>query len=327
MTPPGGRGGPSSLRRTTAHDDRQGLLFVDDGQALYEAMPASPARSRAAAEGAAPTAPVMIEAAAPAVATHDVTALSYDHPQAARRVHLRGVDIGYAFARARRRSIGMVVGPEGLSVRAPRWVSLREVEAALHERSGWILEHLAGQRQRAAKARERDAQWRDGGTLCVFGQPVKLHVAAGTPRGCTPSWAGMEPPVDATLRVRLGRAAGTDHAATAIRDTVEAWLRDEARDVFARRCTHYAPLVAVQMRQLSLSSARTRWGSAGIDGSIRLNWRLMHHPLVCIDYVVVHELAHLRHMNHGPAFWRVVESVMPDHRAARKLLRDDSMSE
>jgi len=77
------------------------------------------------------------------------------------------------------------------------------------------------------------------------------------------------------------------------------------------------------MRRLSLSSASTRWGSASADGSIRLNWRLVHFGLPVIDYVVTHELAHLREMNHGPAFWNVVRQALPGFEQARGALRTE----
>ena len=73
---------------------------------------------------------------------------------------------------------------------------------------------------------------------------------------------------------------------------------------------------------MRLSSAQTRWGSASADGSIRLNWRLVHFALPTIDYVVTHELAHLREMNHSPAFWDVVRSVLPDYEQSRGMLRE-----
>jgi predicted metal-dependent hydrolase len=75
------------------------------------------------------------------------------------------------------------------------------------------------------------------------------------------------------------------------------------------------------MTRLKLSSAQTRWGSASADGTIRLNWRLVHFGLSVVDYVVVHELAHLREMNHSPAFWDVVRSVLPDVEERRAQLR------
>ena len=79
----------------------------------------------------------------------------------------------------------------------------------------------------------------------------------------------------------------------------------------------------MQWRKLSLSSAGTRWGSASADGSIRLNWRLIHFQHSVIDYVVVHELSHLRVMDHSPRFWDTVRTVVPDYAQLRSQLKDE----
>jgi predicted metal-dependent hydrolase len=108
-----------------------------------------------------------------------------------------------------------------------------------------------------------------------------------------------------------------------IRDAVQSWLQRQARRVFEERCREFAQRLGVRVTRLALSSAQTRWGSASADGSIRLHWRLIHFAMPVIDYVVAHELAHLREMNHSPAFWDVVRSVMPDYEQARGALKDD----
>jgi predicted metal-dependent hydrolase len=100
-------------------------------------------------------------------------------------------------------------------------------------------------------------------------------------------------------------------------------LQRQAKRVFAERCEHYAAQLGVRYRRLSLSSAQTRWGSASADGSIRLSWRLIHFGVSTIDYVVAHELAHLREMNHSPRFWDVVRSVVPDYQRTREVLKTD----
>jgi len=96
----------------------------------------------------------------------------------------------------------------------------------------------------------------------------------------------------------------------------------QARALFEARLQHFAPQLGVQWQRLSLSSASTRWGSASADGRIRLNWRLIHHRLPVIDYVVAHELSHLRVMDHSPRFWDTVEQVVPDYAVLRQTLRD-----
>ena len=119
------------------------------------------------------------------------------------------------------------------------------------------------------------------------------------------------------LQVGLPAGAAPAEAGAAVR----SWLQREARALFEARIAHFAPRLGVRCTRLSLSSARTRWGSASADGSIRLNWRLVHFPAALVDYVVVHELAHLREMNHSPRFWAVVASAMPDHALHRAALK------
>ena len=121
-----------------------------------------------------------------------------------------------------------------------------------------------------------------------------------------------------TLHVGLANGAG----AVQLREAVQGWLQRQAMAVFQERCAEFSARLGVRVRRLTLSSASTRWGSASADGSIRLNWRLIHFGLPVIDYVVVHEMAHLREMNHSQAFWEVVRSVMPDYETARVELRD-----
>ena len=124
-----------------------------------------------------------------------------------------------------------------------------------------------------------------------------------------------------TLHVGLPQSATPEQ----IRDVVQSWLQRQARRVFEERCKHFAQQLGVRYTKLSLSSAQTRWGSAGADGAIRLNWRLIHFAMAQIDYVVAHELAHLREMNHSPRFWDVVRSVMPDYERVRSTLKDDTL--
>jgi predicted metal-dependent hydrolase len=125
-------------------------------------------------------------------------------------------------------------------------------------------------------------------------------------------------------RLHVGLPPGV--APERLRDVVQSWLQREAQRVFEARCAHFAAQLGVRVTRLSLSSAKTRWGSASAGGAIRLHWRLVQYPLATIDYVVAHELAHLREMNHGPRFWAVVGSVVPDYRTARRQLGSEPLA-
>ena len=246
------------------------------------------------------------------------------HPQATRHARLDGQTVFYALKRSRRRTIGFVVGAEGLSVSAPRWVALRDIEAGLHEKAAWILAKLAEQRERNARSVAGRIVWRDGTTIRYLGQPLRVLVDR------RPEVSG-EVVLDAatasswrTLRVGL---AGAEPAAAQLRDLVQSWLQREARRIFEERCAHFAARLGVRVTRLSLSSAQTRWGSASASGAVRLHWRLVHFSMATIDYVVAHELAHLREMNHGTRFWELVRSVVPEVDAARRDLKSERPAE
>ncbi|MDQ2733672.1 MAG: M48 family metallopeptidase, partial [Pseudomonadota bacterium] len=125
---------------------------------------------------------------------------------------------------------------------------------------------------------------------------------------------------------RLFVGLPVDASAERLRDAVQSWLQREARALFEVRCAHYAQRLGVSVTRLTLSSAATRWGSASASGAVRLHWRLIHFPLATIDYVVAHELAHLREMNHSPRFWTVVRSVVPDYETARRELQSERLA-
>jgi predicted metal-dependent hydrolase len=241
--------------------------------------------------------------------------------QAQRQIVLGGQHrVGYSLRRARRRSIGFCIGAEGLTVSAPRWVTMADVEAALHEKATWILRKLQEQHERGQRLAAARVQWAEGTTLPFLGQTLTLVLDSRITGAMLRSADNPLPGVPhLTLHLGLPQGAMPEQ----IRDTVQSWLQRQARRIFEERCAVYAPRLGVRMKRLSLSSAATRWGSASADGSIRLNWRLVHFGLPVIDYVVAHELAHLREMNHSPAFWDVVRSALPGFEAARGALRTE----
>ncbi|HSC63375.1 MAG TPA: SprT family zinc-dependent metalloprotease [Caldimonas sp.] len=250
------------------------------------------------------------------------------HPRATREVSLDGRRIAFRLVRVRRRSIGFVVDASGLTVRAPKWATLRDIDDAVREKQRWIGARLDEQRERAARLAAARVVWRDGATIDYLGRPLMIVVAAGGALAAgetalsTPAATGAAATVPRLL-VDLPPDAGEAQ----IRDAVQSWLQREARRVFAERAAHFAELLGVRPKRLSLSSAATRWGSANANGSVRLHWRLIQHPLATIDYVVAHELAHLREMNHSARFWSVVRSVVPDYEEARARLRQEGRAD
>lgn len=243
------------------------------------------------------------------------------HPRANREARLGDVVVGYELTRSPRRTIGFVIGVEGLVVRAPKWVPLGQVDAALQSKAPWIIQKLGAAVQRQQQQAAQQIVWRDGTRLPFLGEMLTVlldprHTV--TRRGAVR--VVLQPAVDDSPRTLLvDLPAGATPAQ--IQGAVQVWLMHQAKQLFTVRLDHFAPQLQVQWRSLGLSQARTRWGSARTDGAIRLNWRLIHFQPSIIDYVVAHELSHLREMNHSPRFWATVGSVVPDYAVLRKQLK------
>lgn len=217
--------------------------------------------------------------------------------------------VDYQLRRSRRRTIGFLIDDRGLTVTAPRWVSIAEIESGLAERADWITRKLVEWRDYAARREQLVTRWEDGAPLKFLGRTLTMRLAN---RGTTPVLlSGSE------LQVSLPPGAGAEQ----MRNLVHGWLQTQASAIFAPRIESFASRLGRRPTRWGLSSARTRWGSCGPDGSIRLNWRLIHFPEDVIDYIVAHEVAHLREMNHGPRFWATVSSLFPDYEKSRDWLR------
>lgn len=249
---------------------------------------------------------------------------TFAHPRASRETLLDGIAVAYEFKRGKRRTIGFSVGAQGLSVSAPKWVPLYEIDKAVLEKSAWIIKKLEETRARHDKLESTRIEWKDGTTLPFLGEQVILvldprHAFGGVGAELKSSLETLPGVTHLTLHVGLPHTATPDQ----MKDAVQAWLMRQAKRLFTERLNHFAPTLNVQWKKLSLSSAGTRWGSASADGSIRLNWRLIHFKQSVIDYVVVHELSHLRVMDHSPRFWDTVRAVVPDYAQLRSQLKDE----
>ena len=217
----------------------------------------------------------------------------------------------YELRRASRKSIGIRIDESAVRVSAPRWVSLGQIEQVLADKADWVLRQLRLREQRLREQQCLRIDWVDGAGLPYLGEVLRLRLAGRA--------QGM---------VRLDEQQGLlllpldpGCAAEALRAATQAWMRERALELFRQRAQELALRLGVRVSAVGLSSARTRWGSAGADGRLRLHWRLLHFPPHIIDYVVAHEVSHLREMNHGPRFWATVAGIFPQWREARDALR------
>jgi predicted metal-dependent hydrolase len=229
-----------------------------------------------------------------------------------RRIVLGHYAVDYELKRSSRRSIGFMIDDDGLHVTAPRRANLPDIDNAIRAKQRWILTKLQERGERRAKRAERaPVRWDDGARLPYMGGEITLRLQQAARSHCVFDPEARE--------LQVGVTPGLSE--WQLKERVKLWFQAEAKRLFVERLDLYAPQLDVHYRSLTLSSAGTRWGSCTVAGNIRLNWRLVHYALPLIDYVVVHELAHLREMNHSPRFWAVVGSVFTDYDGARLELR------
>lgn len=221
------------------------------------------------------------------------------------RMALGDVPIDYVLVRRRgRRGVGLRVDETGLTVSAPSTMPLSRIEGVVRESRAWVLRKVAEWSGR----RIAPMQWRDGSPLPFLGGFLVLRL--GQARRGPAERIGDE------LEVKVA----PDAAEAAIRSAVIHWYKRAAREHLQERVEALCRAAELDPPRLMLSCALARWGSCNSRREVRLTWRLVKAPAALIDYVVCHELAHLRHMNHSKAFWAEVERQCPDYRALRRQL-------
>lgn len=206
--------------------------------------------------------------------------------------------------RAKRRTIALIVERDGsLTVRAPRRATLNDIYGFIAEKTDWILR--SREKLKAIKPIPKKA-YVDGERFLLLGQEYELRLVPP-----------QRPALKFDSRFTLSTSA-QERGELAF----TKWYKTQALTIFTERVNHYANLHGLIPKEVKVNSAKTRWGSCTSAGTLNFTWRLVMAPLVVIDYVVLHELAHLKVKNHSPRFWKLVESLCPDFKHHRKWLRD-----
>ena len=110
--------------------------------------------------------------------------------------------------------------------------------------------------------------------------------------------------------------------ADTLKKALKSWYVQQAKQIIPKRVAYYAEQMGEAYGDIRIKDVKSRWGSCSSKRNLNFNWRLVLAPMEMLDYVVVHELCHLKEMNHSPAFWRLVEAVLPDYKKRRAWLKE-----
>jgi len=212
--------------------------------------------------------------------------------------------VEYTLIRSKRRTVAIHIIDGGVEVRAPLRMSRRDIDRFVISKEKWISDKLAKSKE---QAKRREAFALDYGDAVLYrGKPCPIIAREGRRPGFDGTAFYMPPGL--TPEEIMGACMKV--------------YRVLAKDYFAARAFELAARMGVRPAAVRISGAKTRWGSCSVKKNINFSWRLIMADDEVIDYVIVHELAHLKEMNHSAGFWAVVEGVMPDYRKRKAGLRE-----
>lgn len=229
-------------------------------------------------------------------------------------VRFGNTTIGYEVRRSKRRrkTVQITMDGGGVQVAAPMTTPADELRAIVRRRAPWILSHASGEMLETAPKR-----FVSGETLPYLGRNVRMIVDTGEvhlPEVRFDHWR---------FRVAVPEGLEGEERQQRIRRAIVGWYRDRAAERLPTLVGRWWPRLGQGERsRVLIRDQRQRWGSCAPDGTLRFNWRAMMLPPALIEYIVVHELAHLTHRNHSTDFWSLMAEVMPDAQQRRQRLRE-----
>jgi predicted metal-dependent hydrolase len=218
--------------------------------------------------------------------------------------------IPYKVVRSRRSTADVVIEPDGsVVVRAPEWTDDAQVDAIVAEKSYWIYKNLAEWRELNSSRVLRE--YKNGEGFLFLGRSYRLALVSNQtqPLQVLDEWF--------SLRRELVETSDMETAKAAFRDFYAA----EGRTRMRERVQYFSPKVGVAVANVDVRELGNRWASCSPSGALAFHWKCIMAPLSIIDYIVVHELCHLRHRDHTDAFWNEVDKVLPDYRERKDWLR------
>ncbi len=208
----------------------------------------------------------------------------------------------YQIIFTKRRSISLVINRQGeLVVRAPKRVPQSYIEKLVFQKQNWITKNIAKRKKRQPVSKE----FKYGELFLFLGKAYSL----------SRSKIKRKPYLTENHLVVFESAK--------IKPAISEWYKKQAKTILTERAGHLSMLMGLKFNRLTVRSSQTRWGSCSSLGNINFSYRLIMAPEEIVDYVVVHELAHLVHKNHSARFWQLVDAHYPKSKEARRWLRTE----
>jgi len=208
--------------------------------------------------------------------------------------------------KSKRRTVGLELASDAsLIIRAPRFASFGMIQKIVEEKQDWIYKKQAIARKKHAKTAPK--KFLDGEAFLYLGNSYKLFIIDN---------------IEQALVFEENFLLSRKHLENA-KEKITDWYKKQAYSKISERVQRQASLAKLQYNKVAVTNAKKRWGSCSFKGNLNFAWRLIMAPLEVIDYVVVHEIVHLKEKNHSWRFWNEVEKMFPNYKQHRKWLKDN----
>lgn len=238
------------------------------------------------------------------------------------QLHIGNTIISYeekVSARARR--IRITVDKDKIIVTIPKGANIEEVRKFVQSKQEWIFKHIQQYVTSEQENPEKPQKSYVAGEKFPFmGREVMLRTITYNDKYTTIK-------LDAnTMWVYIPDSISKEVWPQVVKEAIIYCYKNQAKKIFKQKLDHYAKLMGVKYNEMRVKEQKTRWGSCSSKANINLNWKAIMAPSQVIDYLVIHELAHLKYLNHSKDFWHLVKSFMPDYKSWEKWLKDNSIN-
>ena len=224
--------------------------------------------------------------------------------------------------RPRRKTACISIAPDcSIRILVPPSYQQQQIEALVQQKSQWIQDKLA--HFQALQAQQQTKSYCSGEHFSYLGRKYQLNIIEQTKQSAPEQATKL---VQGRFMVPVPAGLAQEEAAALVRERLITWFQEHAAQHLLARTIHYAKQLSLSPALVGIKNYRSCWGTCHSDGRIYYNWRVIAAPQNVVDYLVVHELCHLAHPNHSKRFWKLVATMIPDHKERRVWLKENGRS-
>ena len=231
-------------------------------------------------------------------------------------INIGNIAIPYTLTESKQaRRIRLTIDLNGFRVVKPHSAKMSDVDRALEAKSGWIYKHYVEFQSR--KAREHKREWDSGEKVLYKGKEYEIRIFKHEEKRTTIKFNGIR------FEILVNNEIGTNERKFLVKSILRHWYKKAAKIFIKDRLDYFCKITGLTYNIMRIKEQKTRWGSCSKKGNLNFNWKLIMSPEWVVDYIIVHEVCHLRYLNHSGEFWDMVALYMPDYKKARKWLKEN----